>query len=104
MSPSQPTQIDEALTRRIAELSKLELTGEEAALFTTQLRQILGYVEQLNEVITEGVEPMTHPLELATPLREDIARPSPVDEHGRPKMLKPAPEVEEDGFQVPPIL
>jgi len=96
--------VDEKLTRKVAELSRLELSDQEVQMFTSQLGEILKYVEQLQTVDVSGVEPMTHPLEMATPLREDVVRPSPVDENGKPKILKCAPDVLYEGFKVPPIL
>jgi len=101
-------QIDESLTKSVAHLARLELTDEEVRLFTAQLGQVIGYVELLQEVkIGSGssqVEPLTHPLELETPLRDDVVRPSPVDSEGQSKMLSPAPDVLDGGFKVPPIV
>ena len=63
----------------VAELANLELTPEERAQFLVQLDSILGYVEQLKELDTSGVEPMAQVLyeqaETET-LREDLERPS----------------------------
>jgi aspartyl-tRNA(Asn)/glutamyl-tRNA(Gln) amidotransferase subunit C len=97
-------QISEALMRQVAQLARLELTDEEAKLYTSQLGAILGYVDQLAKADVAGVEPMTHPLELATPLREDIVQPFPMDSEGKPKVLQSAPDVLHDGFKVPPVL
>lgn len=52
-------QIDVAY---IAKLAKLDLTAEETERFSTDLNRILGYVAQLGEWDTTGVEPMYHPL------------------------------------------
>jgi aspartyl-tRNA(Asn)/glutamyl-tRNA(Gln) amidotransferase subunit C len=96
------------LTKSVAHLARLELTDEEVRLFTAQLGQVISYVELLQEVkLGSGdsqVEPLTHPLELKTPLREDVVRPSPVDANGIPKSLSPAPDVLDGGFKVPPIV
>ena len=97
-------EVNEALTRRLAELARLELTDAEASTFTAQLGKILGYVDQLQQVDVSGVEPMTHPFDLGAPLREDTVRPSPVDARGKPKVLACGPDVVNDGFKVPPIL
>lgn len=97
-------QIGESLTRRIAELARLELTDAEVRTFTPQLESILGYIEKLQQADVAGVEPMTHPLDLTTPLREDVVRPSPVDAEGKPRVLESAPDVLHDGFKVPPVL
>jgi aspartyl-tRNA(Asn)/glutamyl-tRNA(Gln) amidotransferase subunit C len=97
-------EVNELLTQKIAKLSRLELSGDEVCLFTHQLKGILNYVEQLQKIPVEGVEPLVHPFTLETPMREDQVLASPVDSEGRPKTLESAPEVLYDGFQVPPIL
>lgn len=100
--------VNEELTQKVADLARLALNDDEVKLFTTQLNEILKYVEHLDQVDVriggEEVEPMTHPLELTAPLREDEPKPSPVDDQGKPKMLKSAPDVLYDGYKVPPIL
>jgi aspartyl-tRNA(Asn)/glutamyl-tRNA(Gln) amidotransferase subunit C len=97
-------QVHETLTRQVADLARLELSDQEVQVFSTQLTQIIRYVEKLQEVDVQGVEPMTHPLDFAATLREDIVKPSPVDAEGKPKVLKSAPEVLYDGYKVPQIL
>ena len=97
-------EVSEKLTRQVAHLSRLELSDEEVKTFTSQLGEILGYIDQLQKADVSGVAPMTHPLDLATPMREDAVRPSPQDSHGKPKVLSSAPDVVQDGFKVPPIL
>jgi aspartyl-tRNA(Asn)/glutamyl-tRNA(Gln) amidotransferase subunit C len=97
-------KIDEALTRKIAHLSRLSLTDEEVHDFSEQLKDIFGYVNQLSEVDCEGVEPLASPLDIDTPTRPDEVRPSPRAESGEPKVLKDAPDVLYGGFKVPPIL
>jgi aspartyl-tRNA(Asn)/glutamyl-tRNA(Gln) amidotransferase subunit C len=97
-------EVNSALTRKVAHLARLELSEQEVETFTSQLGGILNYVGLLQQVDVSQVEPLTHPLELATPLREDIAKPSPLDSEGRPKVLQSAPDVLDDGFKVPPIL
>lgn len=82
----------------------MELTSAEIEIFTPQLGQILHYVEQLQAVDVQGVEPMTHPVELATALREDVIQPSPLDAQGVPKVLGSAPETLHGGYKVPPVL
>ncbi len=97
-------QIDDKLTRRIAQLANLELTEQEVTSFTSQLGNILGYIDQLAKAEVADIEPMTHPIDLPTALREDVVRPSPTDAEGRPRVLESAPEVLHDGFKVPPVL
>lgn len=97
-------EVNEALTRKVAELARLELSEQEVKSFTPQLKAVLGYIDQLSEVDVAGVEPMVHAVELSIPLREDRTEPPALDAQGRPKVLGSAPEVLYDGYKVPPIL
>lgn len=103
-------EVDESLTRKVADLARLELTDAEVKTFTPQLGEVLKYVSQLSEVSLRGpdgseVEPLYNALDFAqTPLRDDQARPSPQDAEGKPKVLGSAPDVLDDGYKVPPIL
>ncbi len=96
--------VNEALTRQVAALARLELSENEVKTFSSQLSQIIKYVEKLQEVDVKGVEPLSHPIDLPTPLRPDVVLASPTDLEGKPKVLQAAPEVLYDGFKVPPIL
>jgi aspartyl-tRNA(Asn)/glutamyl-tRNA(Gln) amidotransferase subunit C len=96
--------IDETMTRKVAELARLEVSDSEVGTFTAQLGQILGYVDQLQEISVEGVEPLIHPVELEAPLREDQVVPSRLDSDGNPAVLKSAPDVLYGGYKVPSIL
>ncbi len=58
----------------VAHLARLHLSEAEQAQFTAQLGAILDYMEQLNEVPTDGVEPTSHVLDLVNVFREDRAR------------------------------
>jgi len=97
-------EVTPELTRKIANLARLKLSTDEVEMFTGQLREILRYVDSLQTVDVSKVEPLTHPLELQTPMREDVVIPSLLDAEGKPKILASAPEVLYDGFKVPPIL
>lgn len=97
-------QVNEDLTRKVAHLARLKLSEQEVKAYTAQLKDVLSYIDQLQKVKTDGVEPMVHPHELEIPLREDDVESFPVTEEGTPKVLKDAPEVLYDGYKVPPIL
>ena len=101
-------EVNEELTRKVANLARLDLTDDEVKKFTSQLHDVLGYIDQLTQVdvsTPQGqIEPMTHPLELETLFREDEPRLFGKDEEGTLKILKSAPEVMYDGYKVPPIL
>ncbi len=86
--------------RNVAHLARLQLSDEEVERFTQQLGDILTYVEQLDEVDTEGVEPMAHAIELSNVLRSD----EPRDSLPREAALGNAPRTDGKYFLVPPIL
>ncbi len=96
--------VNESLTRQVAALARLELSENEIQTFSHQLSQIIQYVEKLQEVDVSAVEPLSHPIEIPTFLRADVAHVSPTAGDGKPKVLQSAPEVLYDGFKVPPIL
>jgi aspartyl-tRNA(Asn)/glutamyl-tRNA(Gln) amidotransferase subunit C len=62
--------------RWIAHLARLELTDAELQTISRQLSDILDYIQQLNKVDTEGVEPLAHPLPIQNVFRPDEPAPS----------------------------
>ena len=86
--------------RDVAHLARLQLSDEEVERLTQQLGEILTHVEQLNEVDTEGVEPMAHAIELSNVLRAD----DPRDSLPREAALGNAPQTDGKYFLVPQIL
>jgi aspartyl-tRNA(Asn)/glutamyl-tRNA(Gln) amidotransferase subunit C len=94
------TKIDETQVRRVALLSRLELSDEEVAQFSTQLSSIVEYIEKLNELDTDNVEPLAHCLPVHNVLREDVPKPSLSNDAA----LANAPEREDEYFKVPKIL
>jgi len=85
---------------KTAKLARLELTSGEVDAFAAQLGQIVGYIEQLDEVDTTGVEPMAHGAGVTNVFRQDQTRESLVREHA----LANAPNRDEECFRVPPVL
>jgi len=85
---------------KVALLSRLKLTEAEVARFTQQLGDVLKYVEQLDEVNVDGVEPMVHAVEVRNVLRKDEVVPS----LPREQALSNAPKTDGKYFLVPPIL
>ncbi|HBQ86875.1 MAG TPA: Asp-tRNA(Asn)/Glu-tRNA(Gln) amidotransferase subunit GatB [Syntrophomonas sp.] len=84
----------------VALLARLSLSDEEKALFSRQLSSILEYVDQLNELDTDDVEPLTHILPVFNVFREDVVRPGSV----REEILSNAPLLEENQYKVPKIM
>ncbi len=93
-------RIDAEQVRKVAKLARLQLTEREVEEFTEQLGAILGYVEKMNELDTEQVEPLAHCLPISNVFRADEVRPS----LGTDRALANAPERDESFFKVPKIL
>lgn len=93
-------RIDEALVRKVARLSRLDLTEAEVEEFTEQLSAILEYVEKMNELDTTGVEPLAHCLPISNVFREDSVKES----LGTEKTLANAPQRDGEYFKVPKIM
>lgn len=83
----------------VAKLARLSLNEEEKDKFSDQLGKILNYVDQLNELDTANVEPMTQAVPKINVIRKDTVCQS-VD---RDAILKNAPEEEDGYFKVPKI-
>ena len=92
--------IDSKDVQKIAHLARLEITDSEEKQFTTQLNSILEYFDQLSELDTTDVPPMTRAIELSNILRSDTMT-SFCD---RESLLQGAPQREGDFFRVPQIL
>ena len=85
---------------KVSLLARLKLTAAELERMTEQLGQIVGYVEQLNELDTEEVEPMAHAVEVTNVFRPDaIAESLP-----REAALANAPKVDGECYLVPAVL
>ena len=85
---------------KVALLARLQLTEAELATMTEQLGQIVGYVDQLAEVNTDGVEPMAHAIEVTNVFRADAVTPSLT----REEALANAPHHDDRGYLVPAVL
>ena len=93
-------KIDRALVRHVAKLARLELDESEVTEFTDQLATIIEYVNKMNRVDTDGVEPLAHSLPVKNRFRPDEVRESLDPEDA----LAGAPAREGDYFKVPRML
>ena len=84
----------------VAELARLAFDPAEEERLTGELNRILEYMEKLDELDTEGVEPTSHPVPTSRGFRDDRAEPFP----GREALLKSAPQLEDGYFRVPRII
>ncbi len=92
--------LDLATVRRIAALARIHVEDEEAERLQSELNSILGWIEQLNEVNIEGVDPLTGAAHMALKMRDDV-----VTEGGYPeKILANAPERIGEFFAVPKVV
>ena len=92
--------LDPATVRRIATLARIRVDQAELAQLQSELNGILGWIEQLNEVDVEGVEPLTGAVHMALTMRDDV-----VTDGGYPdKILANAPERIGDFFAVPKVV
>ncbi len=92
--------IDAATVRKVARLARIAEPEEKLEGLARELSGILDWIEQLNEVDTDGVEPMTCVVHVAAPMRDDV-----VTEGGNPEMvLSNAPKRAGNFFVVPKVV
>lgn len=85
---------------KVALLSRLEIDDSEMEKMNEQLNSILDYIDVLNQVNTEGVQPTAHVLPMKNVMREDVVQPS----LPRDLALSNAPEAEDGYFKVPKVV
>lgn len=90
-------KITAELVDYIAQLSRLALSEEERAAMAAELEGIVGYMDVLSQLPTDGVEPMSHVFPVKNVLREDVVEPS----CDRSALLKNAPVPDAEAFLVP---
>ena len=84
----------------VANLARLSLTEGEVTQIQGDMNKIIEYMDQLNEVNTEDVQPLEHVTELTSPFRKDEAL-KPLDHE---EALKNAPDADTDYFRVPKVI
>ena len=92
--------IDIKQIEQVASLSRIWLTDEEKDIFQEQLTDILGYIEKLNELDTNDVQPMAYAISLKNVFREDKQEPS----FARQEILELSPSSANGFFKVPKVL
>jgi len=90
--------------RKIAKLAHLEITDEEVAIYTPQMANIVKYVEQLNELDTDNVEPMLGGLTAEGAVTETIRLDEISKSFTQEEALSEAPSGVAGHFQVPKVL
>lgn len=89
--------IDDATIEYVSILAKLELSDEEREKAKKDMGAMLDYVDKLNELDTDGIEPVAHVFDMENVFREDVVTNGDESEN----TLKNAPKRTKDGFVVP---
>ena len=93
--------IDEKTVRKVAKLARLAISEERLAPMAAELNGIMAWIEQLNEVDIDGVEPMTSAVEgVSLPMRDDVV----TDGDNPERVLANAPKAEDGFFVVPKVV
>lgn len=92
--------LDPATIGRIAKLARIRVEDWQAKQLEGELNGILGWIEQLNEVDVEGVEPLTGGAQMAMRLRDDVVTDGGITE----QVLANAPDRAGDFFAVPKVV
>jgi aspartyl-tRNA(Asn)/glutamyl-tRNA(Gln) amidotransferase subunit C len=92
--------IDAETVRKVARLARLAVPEQALQPMAGELTAIMAWIEQLNEVDTDGVEPMTSCVAIALPMREDLV----TDGEKRAAILANAPKSDQGFFVVPKVV
>ncbi len=92
--------IDQNTAAKVAKLARIKVEDDSLPALAQEFNNILGFIEQLNEVDVEGVEPMTSVTPMRLKRREDVVTDGDMPE----KVLKNAPDAREGFFAVPKVV
>lgn len=92
--------IDEDQVRQVAQLARIGLSDQQVEHNKNSLSNILEFIEQMKQVNTDNIEPMSHPLDVTQPLRADEA----TETNQREQMQKIAPNVQDGLYLVPKVI
>jgi aspartyl-tRNA(Asn)/glutamyl-tRNA(Gln) amidotransferase subunit C len=92
--------VDAATTRRIAHLARIAVKDEEVPHLQNEINAMLAFVEQLNEVDVDGIEPMTSVLPMAMKKRADVVNDGGIAD----AVVANAPATEDHFFLVPKVV
>ena len=92
--------VDQATVRRVAKLARIKVKKENVERLAGELNSILHWIEQLNEVNVEGVEPMTSVVTVKMKKRADVV----TDGNNSHDVVENAPATEDDYFLVPKVI
>lgn len=93
-------EVNDALVQNLANLARLQFNEQEKEIIKGDLQRMIHFVDKLNELNTEGVEPLLHMTDAVNVLREDLVQGSISREEG----LKNAPDTDGVFFKVPKVI
>lgn len=93
-------KIDDKLVEHLAHLARLEFDGDQKQAIKNDLNRMLEFVDKLNELSTDGVEPLVYMTDDTNVLREDDAK----NELTQKEALSNAPKKDSDYFKVPKVV
>jgi aspartyl-tRNA(Asn)/glutamyl-tRNA(Gln) amidotransferase subunit C len=93
-------ELTRADVEKVSLLARLLLSDDEIGRMSTQLTHVVGYVEQLQAIATDGVEPMVHAVDMHNVFASDVLEPS----LPRELALANAPKHDAECFRVPAVL
>lgn len=93
-------KIDKETLSKMAHLARLEIDEKDAPKMLEDMSKMVSFVEKLNEVDTEGIEPLTTMSHEVNALREDVVK----NQLSKEEVLKNAPKKDNDFFRVPKVL
>ena len=92
--------LDKATVAGIAHLARIRVDDDRLETMVGELNNILGWIEQLGEVDTDGVAPMTSVADMQAPMRQDVVN----DGNYRDRVLANAPAAADGFFGVPKVI
>lgn len=90
-------EITKDMVEYVATLSRLKLSDKECEATQKSLEEIINYMDILDNIDTEGIEPMSHAFPLKNVMRDDVVKPS----SDRKDLLKNAPKADDEAIIVP---
>jgi aspartyl-tRNA(Asn)/glutamyl-tRNA(Gln) amidotransferase subunit C len=97
--------VDTTTVKKIASLARIAITEEDAARLAPEIDNMIHWIEQLGEVDTSGVEPMTAVIPNRLRLRDDVVNADPLTGGGiRDALMANAPQAEHGFFSVPKVI
>ena len=90
--------------RRIARLARLEISPQEVAPVAARLNRVLGLIEQMGAVDTQGIEPMAHPLDAQLPQGQRLRPDEVTEKDHRADYQAVAPATQDGLYLVPKVI